>query len=413
VGAGAAAVKARAGSLTDRGAERHPSPATEDGLPSPARSQPDRGEAGERAEDLQWLSPTLDEPRRLGGTPGEGNGDTAAGTTPEPSGYEGPEPSEDEEPEPPPFEGPEPSADLVPAGERRPTPLSGHDGERSGNGAGPVAGGAMAGVLGTVGERVTQYARRAVDKVSELSPDTQRVRTDPAGDGDAMPVMIPADPLTRDESKLALAIVAAFVILALVVGLYGVSRIGTGSSDIFGPAAAPVTRTTTVAPSPSDSESASPSDGASEEGPAPLEPLAIQGVQAYDPEGDGYEHDELTGTVVDGDPGTGWYTESYSSGEFGGIKQGVGLIVDVGTDATPREIQLQIPNRSGLEVWVNSNPSLDGATKIGEKDPAEGEVDFTVPDDVSGQYVVLWYTTVYPDAQGGIRGTLNEVRVLG
>jgi hypothetical protein len=222
--------------------------------------------------------------------------------------------------------------------------------------------------------------------------------------------MVMTEPLTRDESKLALAIVAAFLVLALVVGLYGVSRIGKGSTAIFGPASGPVTRTTTVAPSSEASSTGAEGEG---QGSGTPEPLAILKVQAYDPEGDGYEHDELVGKTFDGDPDTGWYTESYSSSEFGGLKDGVGLIVDLGPNEKPQQVVLDIPYTSGLEVWVGPDASLDGATKVGEKPEAKGRVTVDVPEDVSGQYIILWYTKVYPDAKGDIRSWLNEVTVLG
>ena len=268
------------------------------------------------------------------------------------------------------------------------------------------AGAAVAGALGTVGGKVSTFARRAVDKVSEISPDTQRGERDHDADLEAPAPMVPAEPLTKDESKLALFIVAAFVIFALVIGIYGVSRIGKGSTNIFGPATGPLTRTTTVAPSTSGSNAAGGSAGAAE-------PLAILKVQAYDPLGDGREHDELTGKVYDGNPDTGWYTESYSSSNFGGLKSGVGLVVDLGPNKKPQKVELTIPNKSALEVWVGPDPTLDGATKVGEKDPAEGNISFDVPEDVSGQYIILWYTKVYPDAKGDIRGWLNEVVVDG
>ena len=112
--------------------------------------------------------------------------------------------------------------------------------------AGAGAGAAVAGAIGSVGGRVGNLARRAVDKVSELSPDTAP-RAD-QGDLEAPAPLVPAEPLTKDESKLALGIVVGFVVLALIIGIYGVSRIGSGS-DSPGGAAAPATRTTTVAPS--------------------------------------------------------------------------------------------------------------------------------------------------------------------
>ena len=112
--------------------------------------------------------------------------------------------------------------------------------------AGAGAGAAVAGALGSVGGRVGNLAERAVDKVSELSPDTAP-RAD-QGDLEAPAPLVPAEPLTKDESKLALGIVVGFVVLALVIGIYGVSRIGSRSGSP-GDVAAPATRTTTVAPS--------------------------------------------------------------------------------------------------------------------------------------------------------------------
>ncbi len=297
---------------------------------------------------------------------------------------------------------------IVPTDERTLAPRE--DVERGSDSGRHVAGAAVVtGALGTVGHRVSSYARRAVDKVSELSPDTQRAVPGEGLDPDEPAPMVMTEPLTRDESKLALAIVAAFLVLALVVGLYGVSRIGKGSTDIFGAASGPITRTTTVPPSEEESSAA---EGDAEGAAAP-QPLAILKVQAYDPQGDGYEHDELVGKTFDGNPDTGWYTESYSDSGFGGLKDGVGLIVDLGPNEKPRQVVLDIPYTSGLEVWVGPDASLDGATKIGEDAKAKGEVTFDVPEDVTGQYIILWYTKVYPDSQGDIRSWLNEVTVLG
>ena len=58
--------------------------------------------------------------------------------------------------------------------------------------------------------------------------------------------------------------------------------------------------------------------------PAPAEPLAILKVEAYDPEGDGEENNNLTPKVYDGDKGTGWFSENYRSDSFGGPEEGPG-----------------------------------------------------------------------------------------
>ena len=113
--------------------------------------------------------------------------------------------------------------------------------------------------------------------MSELTPDTTSPRDPDALEAPAP--LVPAEPLTKDESKLALGIVAGFLVLALVIGIYGASRIGSGTDLEIGAPPKPATRTTTVAPS-SGEPSASASPGATG---AP-EPLAILKVEAYDPD---------------------------------------------------------------------------------------------------------------------------------
>ena len=281
---------------------------------------------------------------------------------------------------------------------------------RSAGAAAAGAGAAVAGAFGSVGGRVGNLARRAVDKVSELSPDTAP-RADSTG-LEAPAPLVPAEPLTKDESKLALGIVVAFVVLALVIGVWGVSRIGSQSAGL-GDVAAPATRTTTVAPSsaaPSASPSASPTGTGTG---APPEPLAILKVEAYDPEGDGAENNRLTPKIYDGDTSTGWFSENYRSDTFGGLKKGLGVIVDLGPNKKPQTVELNLPNPSDVEVYVGPDNRLEGATKIGEKADADGTVTFDVPADVSGQYIVVWFTKLNADDNGKRRAWLNEVVVTG
>lgn len=297
----------------------------------------------------------------------------------------------------------------------RPSPASPDDdlddADRSGPGrtaAAAGAGAAVAGAIGTMGERVGGLARRAVDKVSELSPDTTTGTRPAEGDLEAPAPLVPAEPLTKDESKLALGIVAGFLVLALVIGIWGVSRIGSNTDlGLDGPAA-PATRTTTVAPS-----SAAPSASGSAPAGGAVEPLAILKVEAYDPEGDGEENNKATPKTYDGDKSTGWFSENYRSDEFGGLKKGLGVIVDLGPNKKPQGIELDIPVAADVEVYVGPDNRLEGATKVGEKADARGTVKFEVPADVSGQYIVVWYTKLTADDNGKRRAWLDEVVVTG
>ena len=283
------------------------------------------------------------------------------------------------------------------------------DDDHDARGQAAAAGAAVAEAFGTVSTRVSGFARRAVDKVTELSPDTERIPRE--FDDEAPTAMVPAEPLTRDESKLAIGIVAAFLVLALVIGIWGVMQIGSRTDlGLDGPAGTPAAGSAAPSGSPEATGGEGEGDG---EGGGAAEPLAILKVEAYDPQGDGAENNSLTPKTYDGDTSTGWNSENYRTDPFGGLKKGLGLIVDLGPNKKPQEVQLDIPKNVDLEVWVGPDASLDGATKIGEKADSKGGLDFAVPDDVTGQYIIIWYTGLHPDEDGKRRAWLNEVVVTG
>jgi len=58
--------------------------------------------------------------------------------------------------------------------------------------------------------------------------------------------------------------------------------------------------------------------------------VTLRGVTGYDPDGTGPpgEHNATAPLATDGDQKTFWATETYLSPEFGGLKSGVGLVLD-------------------------------------------------------------------------------------
>ena len=59
-------------------------------------------------------------------------------------------------------------------------------------------------------------------------------------------------------------------------------------------------------------------------------PPFVGGVRAraFDPLGDGDEHGDIAGRALDDDPETFWYTERYVTRDLGGLKEGVGIVVE-------------------------------------------------------------------------------------
>lgn len=291
------------------------------------------------------------------------------------------------------------------------------------------AGSAMAGALGRAGSKVgavgRQVSARAAEKAAErrgfreritapnapgLTSEGERMRPGTGTDTllEAPAPLVPAEPLTKDESKVALAIVAAFLVIALIIGLWGVSRIGSGTDLNLGGI-------------PDRSASATPSGGTkgtpsgSATAPAPGagkgEPLQILAADGFDPEGDGRENGTRAPRVFDGDPSTVWQSEGYATAALGGLKKGVGVSVDLGPNVAAREVTLTLANRADVSVYISGEKSLADATKVGEKAGADGKVTFPVKEGTAGQYVIVWFTKLTQDDNGRYRAILGEVEV--
>ncbi|MFW5473223.1 hypothetical protein ACOCJ5_07945 [Knoellia sp. CPCC 206450] len=289
------------------------------------------------------------------------------------------------------------------------------------------AGAAVAGAMSRAGSRVgslgRQVGERAAEKAAErrgfheritapnapgLTADGERVRPGTGTDASLEPPapLVPAEPLTKDESKLALGIVAAFLVLALIVGIIGVRKIGSNTDLDFGGVPG---RTPSASAKASGNPSGTPSPGASAS--AGGEKLQILAADGFDPQGDGRENGTRAPRVFDGNPETAWQSEGYGSAALGGLKQGVGVVVDLGPNVAARSIALTLGNTADVQVYVGGDKTLSGAAKVGEKASASGKVTFPVKAGTAGQYVIVWFTRLTQDDNGRYRAVLGEVEV--
>ena len=137
----------------------------------------------------------------------------------------------------------------------------------------------------------------------------------------------------------------------------------------------------------------------------------------FDPQGaePREENPESVPNVLDGDPATTWSTSSYLQ-NFGpgGLKTGVGLVIDLGATKGVREVVVTTEGgQTSLAAYVTSAaPSGVGdLTPIGTASGA-GDLTISVDEAVSGQYVTIWLTLL-PSVGDKFRGTIAEVQVLG
>nr|WP_246283581.1 protein kinase family protein [Nocardioides perillae] len=148
----------------------------------------------------------------------------------------------------------------------------------------------------------------------------------------------------------------------------------------------------------------------------PLEALTGLTATDLDPQGDPPEENpDLAPLVVDGDPGTAWRTSTYAQ-QLGpaGLKTGVGLVVDLGRSATPREVVVTTqggPTTAQLYL-ADGPPDAVAGLDVVARASGEGELTFELDGAASGTHLVVWLTSL-PPVPDGFRGEVAEVEVRG
>jgi hypothetical protein len=135
-------------------------------------------------------------------------------------------------------------------------------------------------------------------------------------------------------------------------------------------------------------------------------------ARGFDPSGDNQEHPDIAGAAIDGKPSSDWHTDSYNSAEFGNLKKGVGLLLDMGKPVQVSDVVVSLGDTKGASLQLKVGDSADlGALKtVADKSDATGSVTLTPGKAATGQYVLIWFTRL-PTFEGKFRGTIYEVVV--
>ncbi|MEV5412090.1 protein kinase family protein [Thermopolyspora sp. NPDC052614] len=194
-------------------------------------------------------------------------------------------------------------------------------------------------------------------------------------------------------SRALVIAVVAIVVVAVGLGAWTIGR------NLAQPAASGQ-----AAPSPTAS-GAAPSKG-------PVEEVKAAKAHGFDPLGDRTEHPEIAADAIDGKDSTEWHTDSYNSAEFGRLKKGVGLLLDMGRSIRVADVVVELGGTKGssLELKVGDSNDLDDLKTVADHDKASGTVTLTPDKEVSGRYVLIWFTRL-PPFEGRFRGTIYDVVV--
>jgi hypothetical protein len=197
-----------------------------------------------------------------------------------------------------------------------------------------------------------------------------------------------------------LAVAAVTVIAVLAAAALAVGVLAWSAS----------TRETAVA-----GGSTSPTAGATGSSPAPLGgPIPIVSVRDFDPAGNGQENPSLAPLAIDGKTSTAWMTVFYDRADLGGLKPGVGLLLDLGAPTPIGAVRVELVGR-GTDLELRASSSLpvtaDDAITVAQATNAGDLVTLRPDPQVEARYLVLWLTKLPRDGTR-YRGGVSEVQVL-
>ncbi len=248
-----------------------------------------------------------------------------------------------------------------------------------------------------IAEALSSVPRPAPASVSTVPPAVE-LRSEPVdtmGSRSAMPPIIHRPPPPRRSPMLSRFVLTVVVLLAMVV--VGVGAWTLGKSLGTEPAV----------------PSASPSTPA-EEGQAAGKPteVKIAGAIGFDPLGDGEERNELAALAIDGSATTDWHTETYGGPDFGRLKEGVGLLLDLGKETRLTQAVIDFGESGGtVELRTGTSPEPGSLKTFLTRKDVTGKVTFDLNGSSATRYLLVWFTELPPHGQG-YRTMIRDVKLM-
>ncbi|MFB8030471.1 MULTISPECIES: serine/threonine protein kinase [unclassified Streptomyces] len=146
----------------------------------------------------------------------------------------------------------------------------------------------------------------------------------------------------------------------------------------------------------------------------PSKPITIVGAQDYDPLGaDGSEKPASIKNVYDGDTSSYWNTDGYFSADFGRLKKGVGVVLDLGKVQQVGDVEVSFLGRTSVELRTTEDSSVprmpDGFTKAAKGSGTKVSLKPDKP--VQARYLLVWLTELPPSGDGNYRGKVSDIKV--
>jgi hypothetical protein len=261
-----------------------------------------------------------------------------------------------------------------------------------------------------------------------LMPDAPARPGGPAG----FPAAARADGRRGRGSLIVAAAVAIVVAAGVTLGLTltaGGTTAGTSNAPVVRPGTPTGTSASGASPDAAASASASASASrasasasaaaqASKQAAASAVAvsLPLASARAFGPAGfaDGDDPGNAGDTIATGATQS-WATQWYATADFGMLKHGTGLLIDLGRPSTVAGVRLGLSQYRGanLEIRLGNGTAPSDLKAVKAARNVGGVVRLALRHPAVGRYLLVWFTKLPPDGQGHYQETVSHVMVSG
>ncbi len=249
--------------------------------------------------------------------------------------------------------------------------------------------------------------------------------------GSWTPVAPPArdrrDTKSRDRRRVARIAVPVVLVLAaagVATGLALSSQpaaAGKNAAAVTQPSShaahAPLTSKPATQASAAPTPTATPTATAPAAAPPAIAALPIASAAGFGPGGlaDGDNSRVASNAITRGAPGP-WQSQWYATAQFGNLKQGTGLILDLGRTATITSVRIDLASYQGANLQLrvgDTDGALSSLRVAAAANNAGGTVRLHLGSPQQARYVLIWFTLLPPNGAGQYQATIYHIVVNG
>jgi cytoskeletal protein RodZ len=241
----------------------------------------------------------------------------------------------------------------------------------------------------------------------------------------------PSMPLRkRERRRVRWSAVLAVLVLAILgfAGYKFVSGVGARPAAAAGPRPSPPggptnppasvpavqgsTAQSTSAQASASQAATSPAPSAT---PVPVQVLAPASVTAFGPAGQGDGDDpQRAALAIGGDRTQPWISQWYATARFGALKQGTGLLLDMGRPVTVASVRVALVNSGAdIKLRAGSKPVPAWLPTVAHVWNAGRTAQLKPGAPVHVRYLLIWFTKLPPDNEGHYRAAVYRITVQG